>query len=149
MKKVLKLLAITVLLAVAGFSATVLSACSNAPTVTEIKVELKTEYRETAGDYYITHFNYAAYDLVSVFSDGSTGRRDLTANDVDEVDGLQLWSTGKHTVKVVVDGLETSFTCNGKLNEFNDVTLSGIDVTYTGETFRLEVDGDIPEDTDI
>lgn len=95
-------------------------------------------------------FSYSGYTVSIVYDDGETEELPLTEDMIPETDKLKFFQEGKSSITITYQGATTSVAIDVLRNEFPDnVQFNGFSKEYTGETFAIEVEGDIPGGTKI
>ena len=95
-------------------------------------------------------FSYSGYTVSIVYDDGETEELPLTEDMIPETDKLKFFQEGKNSITITYKGATASVAIDVLRNEFPDnVQLNGFSKEYTGETFAIAVEGDIPGGTKI
>ena len=101
-------------------------------------------------EFTIGDFSYNDYTVSVTYEDGGTETITLTEDMIPETDKLKFYQEGRNSITVTYKGAETSVEINVLRNKFpENVELKDYTTTYTGKTFKVEVEGDIPGGTKI
>ena len=95
-------------------------------------------------------FSYGDYTVTIVYDNGETEELPLTEEMISETDKLKFYQDGKSELTISYQGAETVIAIQVSRSEFSDnVRLDDLTATYTGKSFTVEVEGDLPGGTKI
>lgn len=98
----------------------------------------------------IGKFSCAGRTILVTYTNGETEEIPLTEDMMSETDKLKFYQGGKNEITITYKTLTTSIQIEVLRNQFSDtVQLQDFTATYTGETFTVEVEGDVPGGTKI
>ena len=98
----------------------------------------------------IGKFSCAGRTILVTYTNGETEEIPLTEDMMSETDKLKFYQGGKNEITITYKALTTSIQIEVLRNQFSDtVQLQDFTATYTGETFTVEVAGDVPGGTEI
>ena len=108
-------------------------------------ITLKGYSAEYPLNFGIGKFSYKDKTVVITYDNGDTEELALTEDMISETDKLKFYQDGKNEIAITYQSVTTSIQINVFRNQFsNTVALHDFTATYTGETFTVEVEGDIP-----
>lgn len=95
-------------------------------------------------------FCFSNYVVIVTHDNGKVTEIPLTEDMISETDKLKFYQEGEQEVGVNYMGASTTIKVNVVRKQFaSDVTFSDLTVTYTGEVFSIQVQGNIPVGTNI
>ena len=137
---------ITLILIVCGMLFFV--ACKSNRVVQEIA--LNDYSAETPLEIKVGKFSYSEYSLTVTYDNGESEIVPLTEEMISETDKLKFYQEGKSEITITYEDVSVSVAIQVQRNVFEDnVQLNDVNVTYTGEPYVIEVEGDIPGGTKI
>ena len=125
-----------------------LTACKEEETVKSI---ILNEYSaETPLELKVGMFSYGNYTVTVTYDNGKTEEIPLTEEMISETDQLKFYQEGTSEITITYKGAKIVVAISVSRNEFSEnVQLQNFTATYTGETYMVEVEGDIPGGTKI
>lgn len=98
----------------------------------------------------IGEFSYSGKSILITYDNGETEELPLTEDMISESDKLKFYQAGKNEIAITYQGLMTAVQIDVLRNQFSDsVQLNDFTATYTGKTFTIEVEGDIPGGAEV
>lgn len=142
----LKKLWITILLICC--SCLLFSACKEERAVKSIVLN---EYStENPLELKVGPFSYGDYTVTITYDNDETEELVLTEDMISETDKLKFYQEGKSEITITYKGAKTAITINVLRNEFSEsIQFNNFTARYTGESYTVEVEGDIPGGTKI
>ena len=105
---------------------------------------------ETPLEFKMGQFSANGYTITVINDKNETQEIPLTEDMISETDKLKFFQEGKNEITISYKGASTSVAINVSRNEFSEnVQLKGVTTVYTGNSFTVEVEGDIPGGTKI
>jgi hypothetical protein len=142
----LKKIWITIILI--GCSLLCLAACKQVHPVESIS--LNGYSAETPLELSMGKFSYGDYTVTITYDNGETEEVALTEDMISETDKLKFYQEGKSEITIAYKGVQTVVAIHVLRNQFSDnVQLNDVTATYTGKSFTVEVEGDLPGGTKI
>ena len=125
-----------------------LTACKEEKTVKSI---ILNEYSaETPLELKVGMFAYGNYTVTVTYDNGKTEEIPLTEEMISETDQLKFYQEGTSEITITYKGAKIVVAISVSRNEFSEnVQLQNFTAIYTGKTYMVEVEGDIPGGTKI
>lgn len=113
-------------------------------------IALKKYSAEAPLEISIGEFPYEAQTLVITHDNGEKQEIVLTEDMISETDKLKFYQEGQANVTISYEGVTTQIAINVSRKVFDDsVQLPSVTKTYTGEEFKVEVEGKVPSGAKI
>lgn len=94
-------------------------------------------------------FPYGDYAVTVTRGEGKTEQIPLTEEMISESDRLKLYREGEQTLTVSYEGATCRITVIVRRKSLDYLTLTSRTVTYTGQPFVVEVEGNVPADASV
>ena len=122
-----------------------LSSCMNFELVKELEI-----LHDGEAVYMVNSFKYSDYEVKATYSNGKEEIIPLTEDMIVDYDALAFYKAGEHTVTIEYGRKRATFDIIVTKNTFSDdIVLNKKEVMYTGETFKVEVEGILPAGTKV
>lgn len=94
----------------------------------------------------IGKFDYNDYKILVTYTNGKTEELTLTEDMISTYEKLKFYQEGQQTVNIEYMGRSCKMQINVKRATLENIVLKNKTVTYSGEPYKMEVEGDIPAD---
>lgn len=94
-------------------------------------------------------FDFDDYKVVVSHASGAAEEIALTEDMISPQDRLKLYQVGKQTISIVYKNCSCQVQIIVERLNFDDISFDDKTVVYTGETFVMEVQGNVPDDATV
>ena len=132
-----------------AFSAVVLflTGCEGANPVKSITIE--NQNVEEPITFVVGEFSFDDVKLVVSYENGETKVVSINESMINKDDLIKLYKLGNNEIEVIYERQKTTMYVYGTYKKFTDLYLNDVEMTYTGEEIRVEVEGNIPDTAQI
>lgn len=120
-----------------------ITGCSGVNSIASIQVENQSE--ESPITFVVGEFSFEDLNLIVKYENKETKTVQLTENMINQDDLIKLYKLGKNEIEVKYENKKTTMHVYGTYKEFADLYLEDVTTTYTGEEFKVEVGGNVPD----
>lgn len=121
--------------------------CKGANPITNITVLEQSE--ENPLTFVVGEFSYEEIEVKVSYENGETKVVGLTEEMINPDDLIKLYKLGENEIEVIYEKHKTKMFIYGTYKEFKDVYLNDVTTTYTGEEFKVELEGNVPATAQI
>lgn len=97
----------------------------------------------------IGKFDYNNYKIAVNYANGSYEEVDLTEEMISSYDQLKFYQVGEQTINITYKNCSCEVKLNVQRIKLDNIIFEDKTVVYTGNSYTLEVEGDIPADVNI